>query len=390
MNSPEADADAWLLWLRGVWRTASPGGVTLSTLPAGVRVPVIMTISANWGAGVMATPSYLKTIRATDPDAGTTVFVATHTRKDWLDAGYFATPSQVIPDAVGDSLERATALGAVLASHGVSHSPIFNRIALGNGRETWRNYHPFVVNRKVTRGATIAGELIVSRALLLGFQSSVQSFRAPYLLTPRILAAAEDAVGYRYESSSTQGWTQTAFPFHPPRLDDSGFADVLSFPIAVEDEQSGRLKSRVGEAADVIAANAANGAPSTVLVHPTKDGNREAVAKLLGELRGRFGKGLSVESVESFGSFWWHRERLALSVAPESGKYCGAPGGVRFTVANRSGDRAGRQALRVADGSLTRAEIDNGGSLSTVGVDDGVVQLPSIRAHRTLTGTLCP
>ncbi len=69
VNSSEADGDAWLLWLRGVWQNASPGGVTLSTLPAGVQVPVVMTISANWGEGVANTPAYLKTIRKYDSDA---------------------------------------------------------------------------------------------------------------------------------------------------------------------------------------------------------------------------------------------------------------------------------------------------------------------------------
>ncbi len=250
-----------------------------------------------------------------------------------------------------------------------------------------------MVNRKVTKGGTVLGELLVSRALLLQFQSSLQSFRAPYLLTPRTLASAEDAVGYRYESSSTQGWTQTAFPFHPPRLDDKGSANVISFPIAVEDEASGGLVKRIDKAADVIAANASNGAPSTVLIHPTKGVNREAVAKLISELRGRFGKGLSIESVDSFGSFWWQRERLALMVAPGSptaAKVCGADGAVSFSIANRSGERARRQALKVADGSLTRAEIDNGGNRTSVRVENGMVQLPSIRAHRTLTGELCP
>ena len=105
VNSSEADGDAWLLWLRGVWQNASPGGVTLSTLPAGVQVPVVMTISANWGDGVTNTPAYLKTIRKYDSDAQTTVFVATHTRKDWLDSGYYATPRRVIPDTDGQALE---------------------------------------------------------------------------------------------------------------------------------------------------------------------------------------------------------------------------------------------------------------------------------------------
>ena len=245
----------------------------------------------------------------------------------------------------------------------------------------------------MTKGGTVLGELLVSRALLLQFQSSVQSFRAPYLLTPRTLASAEDAVGYRYESSSTQGWTQTAFPFHPPRLDDKGSANVISFPIAVEDEASGGLVKRIDKAADVIAANASNGAPSTVLIHPTTGVNREAVAKLISELRGRFGKGLSVESVESFGSFWWQRERLALMVAPGSptaAKVCGADGAVSFAIANRSGERASRQALKVADGSLTRAEIDNGGNRTSVAVETAWSSCRPSAPTAPSPGTLCP
>ncbi len=394
VNGPEADGDAWLLWLRGVWQNASPGGVTLSTLPAGVRAPVVMTISANWGEGVINTPAYLKTIRKLDSDAATTVFVATHTRTDWLDSGYFRTSGNDAPEANDKALEEITKLGAELGAHGVSHSPVFNRFPIGTGSETWANYDPFVVSRTVTTGGSVLGELRVSRALLLKFASSVKSFRAPYLLTPRTLASAEDAVGYRYESSSTQGWTQTAFPFHPPRLDDRGSANVISFPIAVEDEASGGLAKRIEKAADVIEANASNGAPSTVLIHPTAGVNREAIDDLIRELRDRFGKGLSIESVESFGSFWWQRERLALMVGPGSPAAvatCGSDLAVSFSIGNTSAERATRQALKVASRSLTRAEIDNGEKKpTTVEVEDGVIQLPSIDAHHTLTGTLCP
>ena len=149
-NTTEADADAWPLWLRGVWRTSAPGGITLDTIPAGLTAEVLLTISANWGDGMLEVPRYLEQVREIDPNAGATVFIATHTAKDWLDDDYFPTPG--IYDArtlkITDAANAAMDLGAELGSESVSHTPRFAGIPLGSGKETWGSYAPLVKSRK--------------------------------------------------------------------------------------------------------------------------------------------------------------------------------------------------------------------------------------------------
>jgi hypothetical protein len=391
-NTTEADADAWLLWLRGVWRTSTPGGVTLATIPAGVSAQVLLTISANWGDGVLAVPSYLKAIRSEDPDAGSTVFVATHNAKDWLDDAYFPSPAVIRERTakIADAVDQTMSLGGSLGSESVSHTPRFGTLALGTGRETWQRYAPFVKDRKTTEGATLLGELVVSRALLRQFQPDVSTFRAPYLLSSRNLAPAEDAVGYRYDSSTTQGWTQTAFPFHPPRLDDSGFADVFSFPITVEDEADGGLRKRVDASVDVASAAIANGAPATILIHPRAENDwRDAAVKLIASLRAKYGKGLSVDSIGTFGAFWSERDSLALMSGPASPEACGGQGGVSIAVSNRGREAAVRQAITVADPAFSQLVIYNGRG-DKIAVTDGSAPLPRINPGRTMVGVLCP
>jgi hypothetical protein len=391
VNSSEADVDAWLLWLRGVWRTSSPGGVTLSTTPAGVTAQVILTVSANWGDGLLNTPTYLRDLREVAPDAQATVFVPTRTRTDWLDDAFFPTPGVIDVRTVREAraLQTIVALGAELGSESVSHTQAFASLPIGTGNETWQDYRPFIVSRKKTIRATLLGELLVSRALLRGFQPDVPSFRAPYLLASRNLSPAEDEVGYRFDSSTTQGAAQTAFPFHPPRLDDRGFSDVVSFPITVEDESNGGLAGRIDSTIAIASAAIDNGAPATILIHPRgEDDWRNADLKLLDGLRSRYGKGLAVDSVRTYGTFWLQRDKLALltRIAPPGA--CGGQGGVAISVATRGTTAADRQALSV-DPSVTRADFFNGRFRQSIGAANGTVQLPRINPGRTLDGVLC-
>jgi hypothetical protein len=393
-NTVEADADAWLLWLRGVWRSSVASGVTLSTEPAGVQAEVLLTISANWGDGILQTPAYLKSIRSVVPHAGSTVFLATHDVSDWLDDGYFPSPG-VFGSRDGDiidAVQQTMALGGQLGSESVSHSPSFDKLPLGKGDETWQTYQPFVADRTATKGATLLGELLVSRGLLRQLQPDVSTFRAPYLLTSPALAPAEDTVGYRFDSSTTQGLVQTAFPFHPPKLDDSGFSDVFSFPITVEDDSGSPLVGRIGGAVTDAVAAISNGAPANILLTPRADGSwREAATKLFAVLENQYGAGLSVDSIASYGAFWAQRDQLAMTAIPTgSSGVCGGKPGVAVSITNRGRTIATRQALSVPDAGYTRAYLYNGRSNVAVAITAGSVTLPNINPGRSISGVLCP
>ncbi len=387
-NGGDTDADVWPLLLRAIWRSVEPGGITLATAPGGSHYAVIPTISANWGDGIAATPAYLRAIRAAGP-VRTTVFVPTRYVEDWLDRGFWT-------DALFPTVRRIRRLGGDLGSQSVSHTPRFDALPPGSGSEDYTTYAPYVLGRgacirpvrrcSVTHDASLLGELRVSRQLLLGVQSRVTSFRAPYLAASRPLAPAEDATGYRQDSSTTQGWVQGALPFHPPRLDGRGYTDVFSFPIAIEDEARPAFATRVAAARDVIRANGANGAPSVVLLHPNASAaKRAAVRALFGSLDA----GAWVGSLDQFGAFWRQRSDLRLATGPAQSDEPGCDGAVRgFVIANAGDATARGQSLDVTAGDIAIVS-DAAGATTTLPVENGRVALPDIAAGGSLRGQLC-
>ena len=69
------------------------------------------------------------------------------------------------PDCAG-ILRQLARLGHEVASHSVSHSPVFAQFELGSGGEQFPEYHPSVHSHELTYGGSIMGELRVSRYLL--------------------------------------------------------------------------------------------------------------------------------------------------------------------------------------------------------------------------------
>jgi hypothetical protein len=267
-----------------------------------------------------------------------------------------------------------------VAGNSVSHSPSFAGLGLGSGKEAFPSYTPTVVSKTLTKDATLLGELRIPRQLLApAVTPEVLSFRAPYLLTSRNLAPALDATGYRYDSSTTQGWVQGAFPFHPPRLDGKGFADVVSFPIAVEDEAAPRFDQRLEAARQTIAANGANGAPSVILVHPNDvDWKKTAYVDLLASLPSTTWIG----TLRDLGAFW--REREALTLVTAESTVC--KGGRRFSVTSPM--TTSTQALDVADPALVRAVFADG--TGAVVSPQHKLVLPPLAKGTTVSGDICP
>ena len=371
-------ADVWLLWLRGVHRLHNAGGVTLSSAPDGAAYAVVPTISLNLSAGVSSTESYIRLARAAK--ARPTVFVWTHTVDDWLESGFFGTPS-----TRARLVRRYVRLGAEVASHSVSHSPQFGRadvVPLGSGKETAASYRPQVTSRTSTVGASVLGDLRVSRELLESAGAPrVRSYRQGYLLTRSDLAPAQDAVGYAYDSSTTQGVVGGSYPFMPPRRDASGFADVLTFPIVLEDERGAPFHTRIGEGLDLIAANGANGAPSVVLVHPNRSRTKQrAWSTLLRRLPQNVWRG----SMAEFGDFW--SQRLGGRLVSAASTVCA--GGVHVELSSPRADwPLQRQALDVADARLTTLVTPDGRQRTVVA---GKVALPTVAGGTTFVGELCP
>ena len=284
-------------------------------------------------------------------------------------------------------------------------------IPLGNGVEAYsstpgKGYEPFVggntpdpgptaniTKRTYTKNATLLGELRVSKSLLeSGPQNPVLSFRAPYLLVRPDLAASEDAVGYRYDSSTTQGFVQTSFPFHPPSFDGTRWANVTTFPIVVSDLNGTKeFIDREADSIELVRNNSQNGAPSVFLVHPNANAlKKQAYPEVLRRIResdSAWGGSTWFGSLDRFGRFWAQRESINVATKPFSAV---CTGGIDFTVSRWRGtsdtSRDPRQALDVA-GAFTKV-IWAGGATQAFKRKLALPNLATI--GDSVTGTLCP
>jgi hypothetical protein len=374
-NAFDTSADGWLLWLRGVYRTHVAGGVTLSTAPEGKRFAVLPTLSLNFSAGVGPVVDYVA--KAEDRDVTPTVFVWTKTQTDWLDIAFFSDSGPF-----DDVMTKIRTLGAEIGAHTVAHSPVFHTLPMGSGTESAAGYRPFVHSKTKTTDASVLGEVRVSRQLIQArLNPKATSFRAGYLLTTPRLAVAEEAAGVRDDSSTTQGWVGGALPFSIPRFDRAGYADVTTYPIAIEDERGTRIDRRIDEARDLMEANGDNGAPTTILFHPNGwEWKLKAWDKLLMQIPSDAWSG----TVQQFGDFWQDRSRAALVTSPSTA--CGGGRHVEISSLNAAWPVRG-QVLDVPTG-LSKLVLGSG-EVRNVN-SDGKVILPDIAGGAKLVGELCP
>jgi hypothetical protein len=223
-------------------------------------------------------------------------------------------------------LKQLYSLGFSIGSHSVIHSRGFNKFDLGAGTETFASYNPRGTGFDTATGATVFGEVRVSKELLDGELPGQQTvfFRAGHLRVPPSMPEALQRCGYLFDSSFTAPDVLTNFPYSLPLglgfEEDSG---LLEIPLTFEDEES-PLDQRIASTLAVIRANAENQAISVMLIHPN-----EAQHKLKAEedLLNQLPSGITATDMVSFARFWRARDRLKWSIAPGQ-----VPSQVRLTV----------------------------------------------------------
>jgi hypothetical protein len=227
------------------------------------------------------------------------------------------------------------------------------------------------------------GEIRVSRQLIQSrLNPKATSFRAGYLLTTPRLAVAEEAAGIRDDSSTTQGWVGGAFPFSIPRVDGTGYADVTTYPVVIEDERGVRVDQRINEAKDLMLANGANGAPTTIMFHPNGwDWKVKAWDQLLTSIPSNAWTG----TMEQFGDFWQDRTRSSLRTSASGS--CANGRHIEFKSMNAAWPVKG-QVLDVPGSALKKLTLASG-EVRNVN-SNGKVVLPDLAGGGTVTGELCP
>jgi hypothetical protein len=307
VNVFEPGSDAWLLLLRAWYESAQPDAVRLGTIPSGNSSVFLLSHDVDWENSF--DPALDFAAMEEKHHVKSTFFIQTKYVNDANSVSFFFGKDL-------EELKKLHAMGFSIGSHSVIHSRGFNKFELGTGTETLASYQPRGTGFETATGATVFGEIRVSKELLDGELHGQQtvSFRAGHLRVPPALPEALQRCGYLFDSSFTAADVLTSFPYPLPLGlgfdEDSG---ILEFPLTFEDEESPRLDQRVAHALEVVRANAENEAITSILIHPN-----EARYKLKAEqdILVQLPSGVVATDMLSFARFWRARDRLKWTVVP--------------------------------------------------------------------------
>jgi hypothetical protein len=309
VNTFEPGADVWLLILRAWYENYGKDWVRLATIPGGQRSAVLLSHDVDWENSFAPGLDFARIEKANQ--AKSTFFIQTKYVDDANSKAFFFEPNL-------ETLRQLKSSGSTVGSHSIIHSRGFNKFELGSGHEAYPSYQPRGLGFDTASGATVFGEVRVSKGLLDGEipGQNTTFFRAGHLRVPVSLPEALERSGYQFDSSFTADDVLSNFPFALPR--DLGFeqdSDLYEFPVTIEDEESPGFAKRVPQALQVILANAENGAVSVVLIHSNESQLKAAAEQ---DLLRQLPADILKTDMVSFGTFWRARDRLQWDVTATS------------------------------------------------------------------------
>jgi hypothetical protein len=309
VNTFEPGADVWLLVLRAWYENYAKDWVRVATIPGGLRSALLLSHDVDWENSFAPGLDFARIEKANQ--AKSTFFIQTKYVDDANSKAFFFEPNL-------ETLRQLKSGGSTVGSHSIIHSRGFNKFELGSGHEVYPSYQPRGLGFDTASGATVFGEVRVSKGLLDGEIPGQNTifFRAGHLRVPNSLPEALERSGYRFDSSFTADDVLSNFPFALPR--DLGFeddSDIYEFPVTIEDEEAPGFAKRVPQALQVILANAENGAVSVVLVHSNESTLKAAAEQ---DLLRQLPADILKTDMVSFGAFWRARDRLQWNVTASS------------------------------------------------------------------------
>ena len=273
VNALDFSTDLFLLTLRDLFWKHAPNACRLYSLPAGALGVVILTHDIDWEGSVRPARSFV--LAEKKRGLRGTFFVQAKTIKD-----YNGPP--ILTNAAKIQLSAMLEEGADIESHSVAHSLWFNNMPAGTGVERSETYVPTAKSYRIITGASISGEVCVSKQRLdEAFSRKVVIFRAGHLRVPPSLPETLEKCGYSGDSSFTAADVMTSLPY---RLNKGlGFTEptnIFEFPVTVEDERW-KLEEHTQDVLKLVQVQGSMiGAPTVVLIHPTN-----ATTKLQAETR---------------------------------------------------------------------------------------------------------
>jgi hypothetical protein len=310
-NAFEPGADVWMLLLRAWYEANEPDAVRLGTIPNGKNSVLLLSHDVDWENSFAPAVEFARMEKR--HNVSSTFFIQTKYVSDYNSKAFFF-------DTDLDYLKALPAFGASVGSHSIIHSRGFNHFDLGSGAETFATYRPHATGFDTASGATVFGEVLVSKQLLDGELQGQKTtiFRAGHLRVPPSLPEALERSGYEFDSSFTADDVLTHFPYALPL--DLGFTEdstLYEFPVTFEDEESPPLPQRIDDALEVIRANAENGAINVILIH-TNEGETKLPAEEA--LLTRLPDDVTASDMLSYARFWRSRDHLEWAVQPDGSR----------------------------------------------------------------------
>ena len=310
VNTFEPGADVWMLLLRAWYESNTPDGVRLASIPDGQDSVLLLSHDVDWENSFDPMLDFAR------------METAEHTRSTFFIQTKYVSDANSVSFFFGKDLadlQRIKALGFTVGSHSIIHSRAFNHFELGDGTERFPVYQPRGTGFESATGATVFGEVRVSKELLDGNVPGQHTifFRAGHLRVPPSLPEALARTGYLFDSSFTADDVLTHFPYALPLgLDFDEDSGLYEFPVTFEDEEKPALPQRIDRALDVIRANAENQAINVILIH-----SNEAHVKLAAEqmLLRELPPDVTATDLQGYAEFWRGLEGLRWSVHPGSG-----------------------------------------------------------------------
>jgi len=210
--------------------------------------------------------------------------------------------------------------GHAIGSHSVGHFFDFaddDIFPLGTQGSTQQNYQPFN-DGDMTIGGTVWGECEVSRDILMdNHGADIRCFRAGHLAFHRKLINVLDSLGYEFNSNFASVDILTNFPFQSKygRSFSGQRSGVMEIPVTISDVfhadpiGADNYTEKVDIWKKIFDQNDANGAVTTLLIHPNRIWKNTAQNMLFDQLP----ESTNIMEMGAYGDYWNDRKEFSFS-----------------------------------------------------------------------------
>jgi hypothetical protein len=313
INHFEPLSDMVILWMKSIYEKKMGKGFTLSSSPGYSRATLIVTHDVDYTESVDNMKRFMKIERA--ENAGATYNIWVKYLLDDKDEPFFNPASiKVFRDAQKHGFE--------IGAHTVEHTANFDKLPVGNCRESYPAYRPFSIDYHTDSGKpTLCGEVKVAKELLLGAGiKQIATFRSGELLYHPHLPEILERFGYRYSSCFSAEDVLSYFPYR--YMYDYYTLErpskIWEIPLVYEDEKMPPLFMRVKKAKELLEKISENGGVFTILIHPDLTWWRLKNFDLdfLEEFLKSVPENIATVNMKDFGEFWDKRDRIVWRYVP--------------------------------------------------------------------------